>query len=207
MHPWLRTVTTGTILVLIGCTASEQALPAGETRQPVEEVREPEAAPEVVREVGQEGGQEVAAEPTQEVGRVCPDPANPCPGFRERDLSFVLPTDTAVEAVVARPEIRSEPFYAVILRSGASCFPDEERLALQALFPRNKVFAGDLFECDDDAEYNYLSYTGVSAGATFLAVFAGTRREEAEAFLTNVRQLDRFPGANLRRMEVVFGFP
>ena len=133
----------------------------------------------------------------QAAGRVCPDPARPCPGFGSHDLSFSLPAGGA-----ARAEDRSAPFYAVVLRSGPRCSVGErERRAAQALFPRRKVFA-TRFECEGDAENN-VTYTGVDARYGFLAVYAGGTRAQADTALARVRATGRFPGANLRRMRVV----
>ncbi|HEX2190737.1 MAG TPA: hypothetical protein VHG51_17645 [Longimicrobiaceae bacterium] len=134
-------------------------------------------------------------------GRVCPDPARPCPGFRPHDLSFVLPRDG-----VARAEARSRPFYAVLLRSARRCgIPERERLAVQAEFPGRKVFA-TRFECGGDPE-NDVTYAGVDARYGFLAVYAGESRAQADSVLARVRAAGRFPGANLRRMQAVRVYP
>jgi hypothetical protein len=138
---------------------------------------------------------------SQRPGRVCPDPAHPCAGFRAHDLSFVLP-----RGGVARAEARSDSFYAVILRSAPRCsIPERDRVAAQRLFPARKVFS-QRFECDDDEENN-VSYTGVNASRAFLAVHAGATRREAAATLSAVARTGRFPGANLRRMQVVYSYP
>ena len=138
---------------------------------------------------------------SQRPGRVCPDPAHPCRGFRAHDLSFVLPPGG-----VARAEARSDSFYAVILRSAPRCsIPERDRVAAQARFPALKVFS-QRFECDDDVENN-VSYTGVSATHAFLAVYAGSTRTQASAALAGVTRTGRFPGANLRRMQVVYAYP
>lgn len=138
-----------------------------------------------------------AGQAGQAPGPVCPVPARPCPGFRSHDLPFVLPA-----AGAARAEDRSQPFYAVILRTTPRCaIGERERLAAQALFPGRKVFA-TRFECDGDAENN-VTYTGVDARYGFLAVYAGERRAQADSALARVRATGRFPGANLRRMQVV----
>ncbi|MET0400327.1 MAG: hypothetical protein ABW277_26290 [Longimicrobiaceae bacterium] len=130
-------------------------------------------------------------------GRVCPDPARPCAGFRAHDLSFVLPAGGA-----ARDEDRSAPFYAVVLRSAPRCaIGERERGAAQALFPHGKVFA-TRWECEGDVENN-VTYTGVDDRYGFLAVYAGDTRARADAVLARVRATGRFPGANLRRMQVV----
>jgi hypothetical protein len=132
---------------------------------------------------------------------VCSDPAKPCPGFKPHDLSFPLPAGGK-----ARPEARSAPFFAVILRTAERCrITEAERLEIQALFPANKVFT-TRFECDDDPENN-VTYTNVSPRHAFLAVHAGADRAAARKLLAHVQSLGRFPGANLRNMQVVFVYP
>jgi len=132
---------------------------------------------------------------------VCADPARPCPGFKPHDLSFPLPRDG-----VARAEVRSAPFYAVILVSGPRCrIAERERLDAQALFPESKVFSAR-FGCDDDPENN-VSYTNVDPKAGFLAVHAGADRAAAQAMLERVKATGRFPGANIRQMQAVFVYP
>ncbi|MFL5540556.1 MAG: hypothetical protein ACJ8J0_16315 [Longimicrobiaceae bacterium] len=138
---------------------------------------------------------------SQRAGSLCPDPAHPCSGFRAHDLSFVLP-----RGGVARAEARSNTFYAVILRSGARCsIPERDRVSAQRLFPARKVFS-QRFECDDDVENN-VSYTAVNPSRAFLAVYAGLTRSQANATLAAVTRTGRFPGANLRRMQVVYNYP
>ena len=128
---------------------------------------------------------------------VCPDPAHPCPGFKPHDLSFVLPRDG-----VPRAEIRSAPFYAVILRTLAPCtITEAERAEAQKLWVHNKVFA-TRFECDGDVENN-VSYSNVDPKHGFLAVYAGDTQAAARAFLAEVKRTGKFPGANLRKMQVV----
>jgi len=133
--------------------------------------------------------------------QVCPDPARPCAGFRANDLSFALPDDGK-----ARAEARSAPFFAVILRTAERCklTPAQAR-EVQSLFPRNKVFYSRV-ECDDDPENN-VSYTNASPKFGFLAVYAGEERAAAQEFLEQVNALGLFPGANLRRMQVLFVYP
>jgi hypothetical protein len=138
---------------------------------------------------------------SQRAGSLCPDPAHPCAGFRAHDLSFVLP-----RGGVARAEARSDLFYAVVLRSGARCsIPERDREAAQRLFPARKVFS-QRFECDDDVENN-VSYTAVNPSRAFLAVYAGLTRRQADVVLAAVARTGRFPGANLRRMQVVYNYP
>ena len=132
---------------------------------------------------------------------VCADPAKPCAGFKPHDLSFALPRDS-----VPRAEVRSAPFFAVILVSGAPCrLTERERAEAQALFPESKVFSAR-FECDGDVENN-VTYTNVDPKAGFLAVHAGSDRAAADAMLARVKGTGRFPGANVRRMEAVFVYP
>ncbi|HEU0055572.1 MAG TPA: hypothetical protein VFQ39_20430 [Longimicrobium sp.] len=140
-----------------------------------------------------------AAGDAQRVGRVCPDPARPCAGFQPHELSFVLPADS-----VARAEIRSDRFWAVIVRSAPRCsIAERDRAALQAHFPREKVFS-QRFECEDENESeNIVTYTNVNPNAAFLAVYGGETRDRAEAVLRRVEALRRYPGANVRRMQAV----
>jgi hypothetical protein len=142
-----------------------------------------------------------AEPPAQRPGEICPDPDRPCPGFRPHDLSFVLPTDS-----VARAETGSEPFFGVLLSSGPRCSISEaDRASVQREFPGRKVFA-HRFACDDDSENN-VTYDGVDGAVAFLAVYAGRERAEADSTLSLVRRGGRYPGANLRRMQVRFVYP
>lgn len=134
-------------------------------------------------------------------GKIHPDPAKPRPGFKPHQLSFETPQDG-----VARDEFRSAPFYAVILKTAETCsVKEKERAEIQALFPANKVFA-PLANCDQDPE-DTISYTNVNPKVGFIAVYAGDSLEQAQQFLAAVKQRGRFPGANLRRMQAVLGYP
>jgi len=134
-------------------------------------------------------------------GKVCPDPQRPCDGFKPHDLSFALVNDGK-----ARAEQRSQPFLAVILKTAAPCATSErERLEIQALLPGHKVFA-NRFGCDDSMENN-VSYANTSPKHGFIAVHAGEERSAAEQVLAAVKATGKFPGANLRRMQVVFAYP
>lgn len=131
-------------------------------------------------------------------GVVCPDPAQPCAGhFRPNELSFKLLSEFKFD----RGRDRSLPFYAVILKSGPLCsITDEERVAAQSIFPRRKVFVHQ-FRCGDFSDS--ATYTNVNRKAGFLAVYAGKTEAEAKQFLEEVKAGGKFPGANLRRMQVV----
>ena len=134
-------------------------------------------------------------------GRVCPDPAHPCGAFAAYDLPFVLPRDG-----VARAEVRSEAFWAVILRSAPKCsIGERERMAAQARFPGRKVFVPH-FECEEDGENN-VTYSGVRADVAWVAVYAGRTRAEAAAVLRRAAATGAFPGAYLRRMRAVYVYP
>ena len=131
---------------------------------------------------------------------VCPDPAAPCPGFKPHDLSFARPTDG-----LAKAEERSRPFFAVIVASAGACaIPETERLRIQAVFAQRKVFSSR-FECDGDVENN-VRYTNVRENAAFVAIHAGSTREEAAKVLAEAKSKG-FPGANIREMQVVLVHP
>jgi hypothetical protein len=133
------------------------------------------------------------------VGTLHPDPQVPDPRFKPHQMPFELPNDG-----VARAEIRSERFYAVLLSSPAPCsVTEEQRLAVQAQFPARKVFAMR-FDCEEE---ELITYTNVRAGVGFIAVYAGRTAAEAKSFLAEVLEGGRFPGANLRRMQVVLVAP
>jgi len=132
----------------------------------------------------------------------CPDPTVACPTsveFKPYQLPFSVPADAVI--------YETETFYAVILKSvrdaskGGDCnvfVPETDRLAAQALFPHNKVFASRCFESGD------LYYTNVASDQQFIAVYAGRTIAEARALLSKVKATRKYPGANLRRMRAGF---
>jgi hypothetical protein len=127
-------------------------------------------------------------------GKIQPDPAQSC--GKPHVLCFETPKDE-----VARAEFLSETFYAVILKTAARCsIPEADRLDVQRVFPRHKVFSMR-FQCDDDVEEN-VSYTNVNEAYGFIAVYAGRTSKEAKARLMEVKATARFPGANIRKMQV-----
>ena len=130
-------------------------------------------------------------------GEVCPDPKSPCLDmgrFQDNELSFRLKSKFNFD----RGRDRSQPFYAVILKSGELCkIPETERVALQAQFPARKVFLHQFF-CQDFTDK--VTYTNVNRKAGFIAVYAGKTEAEAKQFLAEVKE--RFPDANVRRMQV-----
>ena len=144
-------------------------------------------------------------------GKVCANPARPCSAggvFSDSDLSFALPAK-----VEWQRNYYSANFYAIVLKSKAvvsdetpdtdnckqSFFPADERRAAQSLFPARKVFASE-FGC-------YLVrivYTNINYKYNFLAVYAGESPAQAQIALREVKATGKFPGANVRKMQVVF---
>lgn len=131
---------------------------------------------------------------------VCGDPAQPCAGFRDNDLSFARESTGT-----ARAEEVSAAFFAVILESAGRCaIPEAERRRIQSLFPSRKVFSSR-FECDGDGENN-VKYTEVDDQRAFVAVYAGPTREDADKVLAEAKARG-FTGASVRRMQVVLVHP
>lgn len=129
-------------------------------------------------------------------GKVCPDPDKPCDGFRPNELSFAIAKPFAFD----RGRDRSQPFYAVILRSGPLCgLPDSERLKAQGVFPRAKVFL-HRHMCEDFSDK--VTYSGVNAKAGFVAVYAGETEAEAQRVLAQAKSAG-YADANVRRLEVI----
>lgn len=118
-------------------------------------------------------------------------------GQNQHQLSFEYPNDQ-----LARAEFKSEAFYAIILKSAARCsLTNEERIETQKMFPNNKVFM-DLFGCDDYLEEN-ITYTNINPDYTFIAVFGGKSIEQAKQLFDQHGLAEKFPGANIRKMQAV----
>jgi hypothetical protein len=129
-------------------------------------------------------------------GKVCPDPDRPCDGFKPNELSFVI----AAPFKFDRGRDKSEPFYAVILKSAALCsFKDDERTRAQKVFPRAKVFL-HRFMCEDFGDR--VTYSNVSEKTGFVAVYAGDSEAAAQPMLALARA-SGYPDANIRRMEAI----
>lgn len=130
-------------------------------------------------------------------GKVCPDPARPCDGFKSNELSFRIATPFQFD----RGRDKSAPFYAVLLKSAALCrIAEDERLRAQALFPGRKVFVHQYF-CQDFGDK--VTYTNINEKYGFLAVYAGETEGEARNVLAQAKATGQFPDANIRKMEVV----
>jgi hypothetical protein len=145
-------------------------------------------------------GQTYKAPRRAKKGSICGDPTVACKTsvtFQPHDLSFRVPNSAVI--------FDTELFYAVILMSVAAeegaCdvfVPETERLAAQALFPKNKVFAS---RCIEPGE---LFYTNVSDKHRIMAVYAGATLAEAKRVLSAVQATGKYPGANIRRMRTGF---
>jgi len=100
-------------------------------------------------------------------------------------------------------EIKSDFFYAVVLRTTEECgVSEKERRAIQELFPKNKVFTSTM---DCELSEDNTSYENIGEnGNGFIAVYAGRSKAEAEKFLQTVKAKNKFPGANVRKTRVVF---
>ncbi len=142
---------------------------------------------------------------------VCANPKEPCVArsytFEPHDLSFQLPDELAWQTAH-----NSEPFYAVLLGSAKAIhpdpsdpddetecggfFPETERVEVQQEFPDRKVFASR-HGC------SRVWYNGVNDQYNFLAVYAGKSLDEAREILSKVKRIGRFPGANIRKIQVV----
>jgi uncharacterized protein len=129
-------------------------------------------------------------------GKVCADPDKPCPGFKPNELSFAIASPFEFD----RGRDKSQPFYAVILKSAPLCsLPDEERVRAQKAFPRAKVFLHRYF-C---AEFgDKVTYSNVNEKSGFVAVYAGEAEAEGQKLLAQAKA-GGYPDANLRRMEVI----
>src|SRR2546430_16110146 len=101
------------------------------------------------------------------LGKICPDPRDAaCVGRTPHDIAFALPTDG-----IARDEFRSEPFYAIVLKTLPLCTVTANELAaIQKLFPANKVFA-TRFACENSEEP--INYTNINPKVGFIAVYGG----------------------------------
>ena len=129
-------------------------------------------------------------------GEVCPDPDRPCPGFKPNELSFNIATPFKFD----RGRDKSQPFYAVILKSAPICsLNDAERLRAQKVFPRAKVFLHRYF-CEDFGDK--VTYSNVNEKSGFVAVYAGASEAAAQPLLA-LAKASGYPDANIRRIEVI----
>ena len=122
----------------------------------------------------------------------------PCGGreqFQPWELTFALPKNAVI--------YESEYFYSIILKSAKlkdyndceKSFAEADRIGIQGLFPKNKVFA---MKCSEPGS---MYYTNVANDVAFLGVYAGKTRAQADAFMKTVKATGKFPGAAVRRMK------
>jgi DNA-binding MarR family transcriptional regulator len=129
-------------------------------------------------------------------GKVCPDPDRPCEGFKPNELSFAIAKPFAFD----RGRDRSQPFYAVILKSAPLCsLSDDERVRAQKQFPGAKVFLHRYF-CEDFGDK--VTYSNVNPKVGFVAVFAGETEADAARVVAQAKAAG-YSDANLRKMEVI----
>ena len=142
--------------------------------------------------------------------KVCADPSAPCKSpnkeFAPYELSFQLPKRL-------RPNVgyKSAPFWAVLLKlksadPDADCDEGEyssklenERKQVQSMFPDRKVFADQ--QCPDMGAVSY-TISGKNNVNTFVAVYGGATRAEAETLLLKAKH--KYPGASIKSMQVIF---
>ncbi|MCE7963364.1 MAG: hypothetical protein DYH05_12820 [Acidobacteria bacterium ACB1] len=134
------------------------------------------------------------------IGQVCGDPTAKCAAaenFQPYDLAF----ETGADWVI----VQSKPFYGIVLKSvkvpdwgdcAKPSFPESERLEIQELFPKNKVFAQNCVEPGT----NY--YTGTADKTALIGVFAGNTLREANAFLKKVQATGKFKNVRVRKMRI-----
>ncbi len=128
-------------------------------------------------------------------GKVCPDPNRPCEGFKPHELSFAIAQPFKFD----RGRDRSQPFFAVILKSGPLCgIDDTERVKAQQQFPAAKVFL-HRYMCEDFGDK--VTYTNINEKSGFVAVYAGETEADARKVLAQAKAAG-YPDANLRRMAV-----
>lgn len=142
----------------------------------------------------------------QAVGDVCHHPNIKCTTshkFEPHQLPFKIN-----EALVFGKTYRSQPFYAVILKSvkadGNSDCPaisESERLAAQLIWPTRKVFASR-YSCPEEL----VLYLNTDQSFNFLAVYAGRTMSEARQVLKRARATGNFSQAYLKRMRVVLEY-
>ena len=129
-------------------------------------------------------------------GKVCGDPNKPCAGFKANELSFAIAKPFAFD----RGRDKSQPFYAVILSSGARCgMQDAERVKAQKAFPLSKVFL-HRYMCEDFGDK--VTYSNINEKSGFIAVYAGETEAGAQKILAQAKSAG-YATANIRRMEVI----
>ncbi len=157
---------------------------------------------------------EATPKPAAQANAVCPDPAKPChhkeKRFDDWELSFKMPAQ-----LPANKEVRSAPFYAVILKTYpmGDCDGGEfieaaeaDRRREQANQLNRKVFAS--YECPNMGAVGY-DFPGrwdakkeMVILSNFIALYAGTTKAEGEEALRFMKS--EYPEAQLKQMTAVY---
>lgn len=135
---------------------------------------------------------------------VCGDPGAACAkrgAFKDEDIPFTY-TEGSVVTETAQ-------FYAVIVKSaklpeGADCEKtptDFDRESVQITFQRNKVFVAR--GC-----YSIMNnfYNGLGTNVIALAIYAGSTKAQADAFLKKVKANDFFNASDAYVLRISTGF-
>lgn len=153
--------------------------------------------------------------PATQANAVCPDPSKPCHHKQKRfddwELSFKMPAKLPVNK-----EIKSAPFYAVILKTypmGEDCDGGEfieaaeaDRKREQANQLSRKVFAS--YECPNMGAVSY-DFAGrfdakkeMVVVGNFIAIYVGTSKAEGDEALKFLKS--EYPEAQLKQMTAVY---
>lgn len=135
---------------------------------------------------------------------VCGDPSAACAKralFKDEDIPFNYNEGSFVA--------ETAPFYAVIVKSvklpeDAACEQtpaDFNRESIQWNFLRNKVF---IARGCYDIEHNF--YNGLGTNVIALAVYAGTTKAQADAFLKKVKANQQFDAKDAYILRITTGF-
>ena len=123
--------------------------------------------------------------------------------FKLHELPFHI-----VPREVARAEDRSNDFWALLLRTAAPCsISEDERAELQTYFQQHRVFM-NRFGCDDESGADeFMTYAGVEAEQTFIAIYGGSKRRHAE-WLEAIPMLKaRYPDLAVVKMQAILVHP
>lgn len=142
----------------------------------------------------------------QQLMTVCPRPNAQCQSsyaFAAYQLPF-----TIKEKLVFGKNYKSQPFYAIILKSvkaagdpDCSYVSETERLESQTIWPDRKIFASRNV-CPEEL----VAYENVDPNVNFLAVYAGTTLSEARRVLSQVKANGRYPQAYIKRTRVILEY-
>lgn len=124
-------------------------------------------------------------------------------GFKDHELPFRI-----MAGEIAKPEDRSEEFWAVVLRSAAPCsISEDERVELQTYFQQHRVFM-NRFGCDDEfGSDEFMSYAGLDTERAFLAIYGGRERRHAEWLMAIPMLQARYPDLAVVKMQAVMVYP